>query len=105
MMNQSTIDALKAMKFSAMSTEFERQLSDPSTYGKLGFEERFSLLVDAERNRRQQNRLLRTVRKAHFAVPGAMVEDNRIPQQHIIMFWESIISAVQHHNVLGHAPA
>ena len=42
---------------------------------KLGFEERFSLLVDAERNRRQQNRLLRTVRKAHFAVSGAMVEN------------------------------
>ena len=71
MMNQSTIDALKAMKFSAMAAEFERQLSDPSTYGKLGFEERFSLLVDAERNRRQQNKLIRTVHKAHFAVPGA----------------------------------
>ena len=32
-------------------------------------------------------------------------DDNNIPQQHIIMFWESIIPAVQHHNVLGHAPA
>ena len=66
-MNQSTIDALKAMKFSAMAAEFERQLSDPATYGKLGFEERFSLLVDAERNRRLQNKLIRTVHKAHFA--------------------------------------
>ena len=75
MMTQSTVDALKAMRFSAMAVEFERQLNDPATYSKLAFEERFSLLVDAERNRRLQNRLIRTVRKAHFAVPGAMVED------------------------------
>lgn len=74
-MNQSTIETLKAMRFSAMAAEFERQLSDSSTYGKLGFEERFSLLVDAEWNRRQQNKLIRAVRMAHFAVPGAMVED------------------------------
>ena len=73
-MNQSTIEALKAMRFSAMAAEFERQLSEASTYGKLGFEERFSLLVDAEWNQRQKNKLIRAVRMAHFAVPGAMVE-------------------------------
>ena len=57
-MNQSVIDALKEMRFSAMAAEFERQLNDAATYTVLGFEERFSLLVEAERNRRQQNNVL-----------------------------------------------
>ena len=53
MMNNSTIEALKAMRFSAMAAEFERQLGDPAAYSMLGFEERFALMVDAEWNRRQ----------------------------------------------------
>lgn len=106
MMNQSTIDALKAMKFSAMAAEFERQLSDPATYGKLGFEERFSLLVDAERNRRQQNKLIRTVHKAHFAVPGAMVEDieyhedRRLDKTQILRFATCQYIEEKHHIIL-----
>ena len=75
MMNNSTIDALKAMRFSAMAAEFERQLGDPAAYNHLGFEEQFALMVDAEWNRRQQNRLARCIREVHFAAPGAMIED------------------------------
>lgn len=75
MMNNSTIEALKAMRFSAMAAEFERQLGDPAAYSMLGFEERFALMVDAEWNRRQQNKLARCIREAHFAAPGAMIED------------------------------
>ena len=75
MMNNSTIEALKAMRFSAMAAEFERQLDDPAAYSHLGFEERFALMVDAEWNRRQQNRLARCIWEAHFAAPGAMIED------------------------------
>ena len=75
MMNNSTIEALKAMRFSAMAAEFERQLDDPAAYSHLGFEERFALMVDAEWNRRQQNRLARCIREAHFATPAAMIED------------------------------
>ena len=74
MMNNSTIEALKAMRFSAMAAEFERQLDDPAAYSHLGFEERFALMVDAEWNRRQQNRLARCIWEAHFAAPGAMIE-------------------------------
>ena len=32
-------------------------------------------MVDAGWNRRQQNRLARCIREAHFAAPGAMIED------------------------------
>ena len=75
MMTQSTIDTLKTMRFSAMASELERQLNDPASYAQLGFEERLSLLVDAEWCKRQQNKLARIIRRARFAVPGAMIED------------------------------
>ena len=45
MINQSTIDSLKAMKLTAMATELEHQLEDASIYRTLGFEERLGLLV------------------------------------------------------------
>ena len=48
MMAQSSMEALKAMRFTAMAAELERQLSDPGSYGQMGFEERLGLLVDAE---------------------------------------------------------
>lgn len=35
--------ALKAMRFSAMAAEFERQLDDPAAYSHLGFEEWIAL--------------------------------------------------------------
>lgn len=50
MRNNSTIESLKAMRFSAMAAELERQMGDPSAYSQMGFEERLSLLVDAEWN-------------------------------------------------------
>ena len=52
MKNNATIDSLKAMRFSAMAAELERQIQDPSTYTHMGFEERVALLVDAEWNSR-----------------------------------------------------
>ena len=73
MRNNSTIASLKAMRFSAMAAELERQMQDSSVYSQMGFEER--LLVDAEWNSRQNNKLLRCIRDAHFAEPGAVVED------------------------------
>ena len=75
MMIQSSMDALKAMRFTAMAAELERQLGDPSSYAQLSFEERLSLLVDAEWNRRQQNRMLRCLHNARLAAPNAVIED------------------------------
>lgn len=63
------------MRFGAMATELERQLQDPATYAHMGFEERVALLVDAEWNSRQNNKLIRCIREARFAEPGAAVED------------------------------
>ena len=73
MLNQATMDMLTAMKMTAMAAEFANQLKDP-TFNELGFEERLGLLVNAEWNRRQSNKLNRFIRNAHFAVPSATVE-------------------------------
>src|SRR5699024_4905986 len=75
MRNNSTIDSLKAMRFSAMAAELERQMQVSSTYSQFGYEEPLSLLIDAEWNSRQNHKLLRCIRDAHFAVPGVVVED------------------------------
>lgn len=75
MRNNSTIESLKAMRFSAMAAELERQMQDPSAYSNMGFEERLSLLVDAEWNCRQNNKLIRCIREARFAESNVVVED------------------------------
>lgn len=75
MRNNSTIESLKAMRFSAMAAELERQMQDPSAYSNMGFEERLSLLVDAEWNCRQNNKLIRCIREARFVESNAVVED------------------------------
>ena len=73
MLNQATMDMLTSMKMTAMAAEFANQLKDP-TFNELGFEERLGLLVNAEWNRRQSNKLNRFIRNARFAVPSATVE-------------------------------
>lgn len=75
MTNSSTLETLKALKLGAMASELRNQLENPNSYSQLGFEERIALLVDAEWNRRQINKLTRYIHGARFAVPGAAVED------------------------------
>lgn len=74
MNNASTIEQLRSMKFSAMAKEFEGQLTNPGTYSQMGFEDRFGLLVDAEWNRRQANKLARRIRDAHLDIPSATID-------------------------------
>lgn len=68
------IENLKAMRFSAMAKEYEMQLRSPA-YHTLGFEDRFSFLVDAEWNKRQANKLNRYIRNADFSNNNASIED------------------------------
>ena len=72
-MIQSTVDMLRAMKMTAMAAELERQTGDAS-YRELNTEERLSLIVNAEWNRRQNNKINRLSNAAHFAQPGATME-------------------------------
>ncbi len=73
-MLNNTLERLRAMKMSAFADELERQAEDASSYGQLGFEDRLSLLVDCEWNRRQNNKLLRFIRNAHFSDSSATME-------------------------------
>ena len=57
-----------------MAKEFESQLENPGTYAQMGFEDRFGLLVDAEWNRRQANKLARRIRDAHLDIPSATID-------------------------------
>lgn len=74
MIDQSTVDLLKAMRFSAMAAELEKQLADPGSYTDIGFEDRIALMVDAEWARRQANKLQRYIRNARFSIPSATIE-------------------------------
>ena len=106
MINQSTVDLLKAMRFSAMATAFEKQMSELSVYRQLGFEERFGFLVDAEWNRRQINKLNRCIRNARFAIPAATIEgieyyeDRRLDKTQILRFVSCKYIEEGHHIIL-----
>ena len=73
-MINNTIEQLKAMKMNAMASELERQYEDAESYNQLGFEDRLSLLVDSEWNRRQNNKLTRYIRNARFSDANATIE-------------------------------
>jgi len=73
--NQSTINTMKDMRLGAMAAEFEAQIRDKERYGNFSFEERLGLLVDAEWNKRQCNKIARYTKNAHLAMPQASVED------------------------------
>ena len=74
MLDNATIERLKAMKMNAFAAELERQLEDSESYSQLGFEERLGLLVDSEWNRRQNNKLNRYIKNARFSAMSATME-------------------------------
>ena len=73
-MINSTIECLRAMKMNALASELERQIEDAESYKQLGFEDRLILLVDAERDRRQNNKLDRYIRNTRFSDANATIE-------------------------------
>ena len=105
-MTHTTITLLREMRFSAMASELEKQLSDPAAYSQLGFEDRLSLLVDAEWTRRQVNKLERCIRNARFAIPGAVIEeieyyeDRRLDKAQILRFSTCKYIEDGHHIIL-----
>ena len=106
MNNTATIEQLRAMRFSAMAKELESQMNEPSAYSQLGFEDRLGLLVDAEWNRRQANRLLKRIRDAHLDIPSATMEgieyheDRRLDKAELLRFATCKYIDDEHHIVL-----
>ncbi|MDR1700518.1 MAG: IS21-like element helper ATPase IstB [Lachnoclostridium sp.] len=74
MTKQATIDRLHEMRLTAMANAFESQSSD-TKYEHLTFEDRFSLLVDTEWNKRRNNKLQKLICAGNFRYPNACIED------------------------------
>lgn len=106
MINESTLDTLKAMHCSAMAEELSRQMQDPSTYSQLGFEERIGLIIDAEWNRRQKTKLTKLITKARFSLASACVEgieylpDRKLDKAQILRFATCQYINENHHIIL-----
>lgn len=75
MLNTPTIEGLRDLGLTTMAEGLLRQLEAPDI-GDLGFEERLGLLVDLEREARENRRLTRYLKEAHLRL-GAILEDVR----------------------------
>lgn len=73
-MLNNTLEYLRAMKLSAFASELERQMEDAESYDQLGFEDRLTLLVDSEWNRRQNNKLKALINNAKLSDSSATIE-------------------------------
>ena len=74
MLNNETISKLNEMHMGTMASGFAAQLAD-SQFQNLSFEERFSILVDAEWSSRKSNRLAKLIKKGGYSDSEAAIED------------------------------
>lgn len=74
MLVEPTVQALREMRMGAMAEAWVEQQADPKT-AELTFDERFSMLVDAEHLARKNRRLTGLLRKARLRISTACVED------------------------------
>lgn len=74
MLNEPTIDKLKAMRLDAMAVAWSEQRGKADVQS-LSFDERFALLVDAEWLHRENRRLAKALRDAKLKLANAAMED------------------------------
>ena len=74
MLLEPTIEKLHEMRLGNMADAWQQQQRDAKV-GALSFAERFSLLVDAEHQARDNRRLTRLLKDAQLRIPEACVED------------------------------
>lgn len=74
MLNEPTIERLRALKLDTLADAWAKQQADPA-FTELAFDERLGLLVDAEWIHRENKRLKRTLAEAKLRITGACVED------------------------------
>lgn len=68
---QQTINRLRELRLSSMAEAYDLQAQQPKLY-QLGFDERFSMLVEHEASARESKKLNRLVRAARFPEPAAL---------------------------------
>ncbi len=74
MLNEPTIEKLKALRLDALCAAWAEQQKNPEI-GQLSFDERLGLLVDAEYLARENKRLGRLLKEAKLRLGQACVED------------------------------
>jgi DNA replication protein DnaC len=74
MVNEQTMHKLYAMRLGAMALAWEEQHGEAKV-GKLSFDERFGMLVEAEHLARDNRRLKRLLKAASLRIPNACMED------------------------------
>jgi DNA replication protein DnaC len=78
MLNEPTIEKLKAMRLDTVAAAWLEQQRRPEI-AKLSFDERFAMLVDAEWLYRENRRLTRCLKEAKLRLSQACVEDIDYP--------------------------
>ena len=74
MLHEPTIEKLRELRLATMAEAWQQQQRDAKA-GDLSFDERFSLLVDAEYQARDNRRLTRLLKDAQLRIAQACVED------------------------------
>jgi len=74
MLHEPTIEKLHELRLAIMAEAWQQQQKD-AKIGALSFDERFTLLVDAEHQARDNRRLTRLLKDAQLRIPQACVED------------------------------
>jgi len=72
MINQATINEMREMHLSAMADAYQIQLDDPKMK-ELSFDERISMLVEAEYSTRKSNKLKRLLHDANLEISNACI--------------------------------
>jgi hypothetical protein len=74
MLNEPTMEKLYTTRLAAMAAAWQQQHSDAHV-AELGFDDRFTLLVEAEHIARDNRRLERLLKQALLRIANACVED------------------------------
>jgi len=83
-MNYDTILKLRKMRLPALAAAYNDQAKDPDNYASLSFDERFTLLVDAEFDARTNNKVKRLLKGSHVPDTTAYLSGiEYLPDRHL----------------------
>lgn len=107
MLNQSTLDKLHALRLTGMAEAYQQQLNGVETRG-LSFEERFGMLVDNHWTWRENQSLVRRLKKSKLSAEPCVEDiDYRYPREMDPSTMRGLTSSqwvLQHLNVLFTGP-
>lgn len=104
MLTNATVEKLREMNLKIMAEKFKEQLANPDI-ASLSFEDRFSLVVDAEFANRKTRRLTRLIKSAGYAYSNACIEDveyhaDRNLDKSMIARLGTCVYVREHHNII-----